>query len=46
MQIQSATRHYLATLAVLASCGAGVFAGASGAEADSPRPLPPEIAKA
>ncbi len=39
-------KHYLAVLAVLASCGPDVFAGADADKKEAPRPLPPEIVKA
>ncbi len=38
--------HYLAALAVLASCGLSVCAGADGDKKEAPKPLPPEIVKA
>ena len=46
MQKQRTKWHYLAVLAVLTSCGLGVFAGAGADQQDAPKPLPPEIVKA
>ena len=46
MQKQRTKWHYLAMLAVLASCGLSVFAGGGGDQKDAPKPLPPEIVKA
>ena len=46
MQMQRRTWHYLAGLAVLASFGSGVCAGAGADKKDAPKPLPPEIVKA
>ena len=46
MQKQATTWRALAALAVLASCGLSVFAGAGGDKKDAPKPLPPEIVKA
>ena len=43
MKMQATVWRYLTALAVLASCGLGIFAGAGG---DAPKPLPPEIVKA
>ncbi len=46
MQMQRTTRHYLAVLAVLASCGLSLFAGPGDDKKAAPKPLPPEIVKA
>ena len=46
MQMQRTTWHNLAVLAVLASCGLGVFAGAAADKQEAPIPLPPQIIKA
>src|SRR5271166_5945068 len=46
MQKQGTTWHCLAALAVLASCGLGVFAGAGADKKEAPKPLPPNIVKA
>jgi hypothetical protein len=46
MKKQRTTWHYLAALAVLASCGLGVFADAEPDKKDAPKPLPPETVKA
>src|SRR5439155_1197816 len=46
MQKQGTAWHYLAMLAVLASCDQGVFVGAGADKTEAPKPLPPEIVKA
>jgi internalin A len=46
MQRQGTMWHYLAVLAVLASCGLDVFAGVDADKKEAPKPLPPEIVKA
>ncbi len=43
MQRQGTSWHYLAALAVLASCGLDVYAGADADKKEAPKPLPPEI---
>ena len=40
MQRQGTMWHYLAVLAVLASCGLDVFAGADADKKEAPKPLP------
>jgi internalin A len=45
MQRPRTMRHSSAVLAVLASCGLGVFIGAEPDKKDTPKPLPPEIVK-
>jgi internalin A len=44
--IWAAAYHYLAVLAMLASCGLGVFADTRDDKKDAPKPVPPEIVKA
>ena len=46
MQRQGTMWYYLAVLAVLASCGLDVFAGADADKKEAPKPLPREIVKA
>src|SRR5690348_292891 len=46
MQMQRTKWHYLAAMAVVASCGLSVFVGAGPDKKDVPKPLRPEIVKA
>ena len=46
MQRQGRMWYYLPVLAVLASWGLDVFAGAEADQKEAPKPLPPEIVKA
>jgi hypothetical protein len=46
MQKQITTWHYVTVLAVLASCGLDIFAGAGADKKDATRPLSPEMVKA